>query len=296
MNTTTTTPSSSSSSPSFVQVPEDMDGATGVQVMWRLNGEVKCEALVRAAEAAGLDTSILPSEPTPHVRTKRALKHAARGQDKMVLPHPKGGFAIVRKGETASRDLDLKQGLHVWWDGNRTEGKLCVSDEAHADVDTVRAAFKRYADVFVSEDFAVWLPRLLNALGAVALRESGGVYFVPAHKVAEWRAWAEVIRLVSGHTLYDDIKLLPTKGAIALVLDSIVAEADKNLKAWGKKTKSITSKRGFRSKEKEYTALAEKLASYEQLLGVRLDALKQRASAAKADVAEALLKLEGGAF
>jgi len=289
MQTATATATHPATPSPVVVAPQAVDGVTGTLAFWRLSGEVGVDQLTAAVEAENLAFP-LPRAPSTTRALKRALDRVACGSKQMVERHPKGGYAIVHKGETEEHDLDYRQGLRAWWEQGETadEGHLAFDDETHPLCDAVRGAFAHYRVTFTSEDISLWLPKLVASLFAVALRTGGGFYLIPAPSVAAWDAWCRVFRQHTEHKLYNGIPALSSEGMLEAALDSIIEEVKTTIERQQRDIGDV-GKRALKTKENALEALAEKLTIYEGILGRKLPELHKQTEAAKGKVSAALL-------
>ena len=147
----------------------------------------------------------------------------------------------------------------------------------HPLADSIRAAFKLAETEVPSDVIGLWLAqKVMPALTAVPLRDSGGVYFVPKDQQIALNLIAKVLEASSGHALHR-IPAMRSADAVAAILDAIQAEAEKeSAQLEADALSDDLGPRAFRGRIKVADALRAKVESYETLLGSNLDALKER--------------------
>jgi len=259
---------------------------------WRLNGDVELEALAKAWVAAGFDEKLLPKEPSPAKRLRRAVDKVARAMDENCLVRPlKGQHSWAIVGETASRDdLDYRINLRA-----RLNGEALEVDGLLMHEDQLRAAFEHYRTHLTSNDVSRWLLDTMDDMRAVGLRQGGGIYFVPQGRVDLLRNLAAVLGEVSDHAVYE-VPALRSEEAVRAILDALLQEADSELDRMGEEIETGgMGPKALRTRERRCERLLDKVGEYEGLLGRSLDELRDRAEGLKADlVAAAFVAVEDG--
>jgi hypothetical protein len=144
----------------------------------------------------------------------------------------------------------------------------------------VAAVREGFADAFrqlSTEDVSGWLVGLTeNELDAVLLRDSGGIYFVPRHKLELLRSVVAVVAEVSEHKI-NLVPAMPSADAVSAVLDAVESEAGREASAIEEALTSgeLGAKAAARRVE-TVQAIERKVARYEALMGTKLDALRER--------------------
>ncbi len=299
MTTTTTTtinttPSSLSRVGAIDGAREDVvvvdapTGGAGALVWWTLSGTVEYAALTAAWAAAGLPEHDCPSAPTPALALRLAV-HAQAGRRRLARRHD-GGWVIAAEGRdnagayiahgVLSARLEEPVGAPAVL---RVEG-----DEAAGSA--VRAAYEEALRQWPSASLSVWLPNYVRARCAgVAMRDSGGIYYVPPPAVEALQAVRRVLERVSDHRLVL-IQALRTDDAVAAILEAITADTEAAVSA---ALEEADSPLKARRRREVVASLAERLEQYGDLLGGAAQALAERLE--EADRTLTLLALAEGA-
>jgi Family of unknown function (DUF6744) len=190
----------------------------GYTVFWRLAGiRVSHPDLERALQATGFD-KYLPVQPTPRVALRRALAEWIRAkqriartfqlqQDDEVQDMNDGRRSrtliriINRAGSEhlvyalVAEDIDfstlgLSYGTALRILLHKRTGEMICTTEAEGVIDAQRESqqvtnelapyWRQYRDLFIARDLSQMMRGIIDGMNAVSLRQSGGVYFVPA--------------------------------------------------------------------------------------------------------------------
>lgn len=262
---------------------EQADASTGAVVFWALSGSLEVARLTETWAAEGLDTEWLLPVPSPVVALRRAVQaQVSRGQ--FTAEHPDGGWVLVdeKKDDHA---LSYAVGLRfrltpVEKDDEATVRVVELIDiPAHIDaaaaqstLDAVRAEFGMLRRGIVeSVDVSSWLTKLLDKhLSSVALRESGGFYFVPRQSVETWGKIKRALGAVSAYKLAE-IPAMRSTETVAAVLDAVRRESDVALSEMENELNLGTlGNRGNANRIKACDVLKAKVVGFEKLLGLKL--------------------------
>src|SRR5215471_1309617 len=257
----------------------------GAITYWRLTDGTDCNAFIARLRDAGLDR-LLPRELSEERLLKRALTAV---QDRRLLVRPlgqRGHWALVAETPTADGGLAHREILRAWVS---PQGALMLDDMTGEGTDTLRATIKREYEAaratFSRADLSGWLvTQVMRALGAVSLRDTGGVYFVPRDATATLDTIAEV--LGADQTIFR-IPAMHSADAADAVLAAIEAEATA---AIGEIEQWLTdnTEPGEKARRARDGVLAEvrgKLTRYEDLFGRRLSTVGQRLGAVRNQLA-----------
>jgi len=123
-------------------------------------------------------------------------------------------------------------------------------------------------------------------LHSVSLRPTGGFYFTARERVAELEA---VVRAVekssSAHTIYN-IPAMETAKAVQAILDGLVREAEQEASEC-LDSLAAQGERALGNRRDRIEAMEEKLASYDRMLGGRLQAIKDAMHETRATIVAA---------
>lgn len=257
---------------------------------WRLGGSVRLADLAQAWVAAGLPADQLPSEPSDKIGLSRALREVETATRRAIAI--KGGdFAggwglvdvITTDGNVSTRQvLRVKRGatdkaLNIVVDpAYEYEDSDAVADPISGQL---RRAYGNARAELAATDVSQWLIDLALRAGAVSLRESGGVYFIPRDAVDRWATIAGVVASVSTGR-YDVFRIpaLQTQEAVEAILASLEAEANNTIAAFEadliKAGDDALGIRALAKRTRDAQELGTKLGKYEALLGVKLDTVR----------------------
>ena len=198
----------------------------------------------------------------------------------------RGSWAIVGKGheetsETGSQEMVYP--VHVT--AEFVAGVLETSSQQ------VRDAYDAARYQIAPQDVSVWLCKVLDSLGAIALRDSGGFYFLPSDKTEDWRKVTSALKSCSSHTVHAVPAMRSTEavdailGAITNATNAACEKIEESIQGAG------LGRRALESRQRETVAILERVVKYEELLGLKLDALREATSNVRAGVAAAMLNL-----
>ena len=278
--------------PALIAVPDAAPDTAGHIVYWRLSGGLDLAKLRDAWEAEGLDKKLLPDEPTPTVALRRAVSVLKKADTR--IESTRAGLVVLDREEKADGDLDFKKRLVATVD---LVGRIKVLFALHlSDEGAVRAAYEAALQNLAQADVSPWLATLMRDLKAVPLRDTGGVYFVPAFATGRFEALLRALRASSSHVIAA-IPALDSKEAVAAVLDALQSEAEAELAAIRKDLEGETAlgERALSTRIRATEGVEGKLSAYESLLGGNLDALRERIVSMRAELTVAMTKAQAAA-
>jgi len=272
--------------PSIVAVTDAHADSCGAVVWWRLSGEVPVDRLAAAWQLRGLDPDLLPGEPSPAKRVRRAVDQVARARLGRHLVRPLVGpssWAVVDETATAD-DLDYRIAFRARLDGDDLEvdGPVQYAEQ-------LRDAYEHHRAHLSSNDVSKWLLDAMARLRAVGLRQGGGIYFVPRDRVPELRTIASVLADVSGHEVYE-VPALKSDEAVRAILHAVLDEADQELGRIGREMEDgELGERALKGRQRRCGDLLDKVADYERLLGESMDGIRERVTGLQAEIVAAAL-------
>ena len=258
------------------------DGTTcGAITWWALSGVVDMEDLMDAFDAEGLDRAFLPPLPEAATALGRA---AAECADKRTLVRPldrRGMWEIVT--ESVVEDEHQAPRLTHSFECRvelRPDKTALVVPEDHRFAKKILAAYGVFRGSLTSTDLSYWLSGMVNRVAsAVALRERGGMYFVPKAHMETWRRVARTLRACSAHVVYE-VPALKTDEAVEAILTAVRHDAELELKAMEEymaRPAEKISTRGLNAYARQCAEVRAKLEHYAALLGVALPDMAERA-------------------
>ena len=205
--------------------------------------------------AAGLDPFLLPEPPTPEKALKLAARQAQLGRPDLLVRLGKEDerevvFAVVRERHLSNGNLDYVQEARVVL--VRTTGDLASDDPHHDVVAAMQTGYRELLHTHQSDDVRRAIMRVLDRCASVTLRESGGVYWVPAQFSTEVRRLQNAIEQVGSSKM----QLLPVhrsadaertlgevaRGSIEGEIASLAAELEAFLAAPPSRTSTLTNR------------------------------------------------------
>jgi hypothetical protein len=266
----------------LIAVSSTQEGLAGVIVWWRLSGDASLEELTAEWEAAGLPAEELPSATGPAAALTRALGEH-RGKRSLVRPlDADDGKALVEE-RANGEDLTYDVALRAKVDGL---GRLVIDPPDHAYAKRLRAAYElhlaRVADV------GGWLVRRVRALDGVALRDTGGIYYLPPSSVPTWEKIATCLHLSSGHRV-NGVPAMRTDDAVASILDALTVEATAAAEEMEAELREGLTPKKADHRVVRCAEVEAKVARYEALLGSKTDALVERLENLRASLAAVAL-------
>jgi hypothetical protein len=245
-------------------VPSSVDGA-GALLWWALSGSIQYSRLREAWLAAGLPASDCPAAPSPALALRLAVHANAHGT--LLARRFDGGWVIAQ--ESAS-DADG----HRQWQAAPVV-KVRLSDSLGSDVTiegnaelgaVVRAHYHAALVDWPATSVSGWLPTYVQArCDGIAMRESGGIYYVPPAAVPALQRVREVLESVSGHRL-TLIQALRTEEAVEAILGSLATDTASAIEA---ALEGADTPRKAKNRRDLVAALRARLERYEDLLGAK---------------------------
>ena len=214
-----------------IVIVNDMDpSVAGALTYWMMSGDTSYPALVQALQDR-LPNRRAPSAPSPDKALRRAVV-GLRQRRRLVRPlgAKVGGWAIVDEVPLEGT-LIHNATCYVKLAAPNNVGELVSVEPAdHTLAPMVRADFVKYLEQLSHGDLSGWLVRTVYRLGAVALRDTGGIYFIPKDSMAEWRLIREVVKEAGhGHEVFT-IPALKAEDTVNAVVRALEAEAEQELK------------------------------------------------------------------
>lgn len=274
-------------------VVESSTDNTGAVTWWTVcDGVVTYDALEAAWTAAGLGELPLPARPSPLVALRRAM---AVYEQRRVLVRTlvgRSGYAVVEESSDGDTKLAYTQRCAYWIND---AGALESEGTTPAEFELVFDALVDNLGRLDARELSSWLVLLARAHRAVALRPSGGVYFVPAAQMPSWSRVVEVFdALVRPRAGVYLLATLRDDRAVAAITAAILAEAETEVASI---TRSLEEPdlgvRALNTRRARCEALASKVGGYEELLGQRLTAMSTALMELNARIVQAQLVAEG---
>jgi hypothetical protein len=275
-------------------VAVDVKNQAGVITWWTLSGDVDLPRLARAWLAEGLDPELLPKPTSAKHALREAMKEISAGSiRRMVRPTGKRqGYAVVT--ETADgEDLEYDVGVRVKieaGDGGLFEGEHPVfTPPDHPRVGEITAVWEKHRGRVSQHIVGQWLAGLTSRADGVALRESGGLYFIPRHELPLWEAITRAVKGATANRVFG-IPAMPVADTIDAVVAAHEAEAEAEAaKIAAEVAKGNLGERGLETRLVRSNAIEEKIARCEANLGVRLESMRAKLEELRGTIVAATL-------
>lgn len=286
--------------PKMIALLGDAPDEAGAIVFWNSSNACTRPALAGAWVDAGLDGNLLPPDKSPEVALREAVDDVCTRRRFRRKAPGGGGWVVVNESETATV-LDWRAGATCTLD---KVGRLTVafpsdpgarSPEEDALAADLHASYDRHLWELDGATITGWLVNLARSLNAVALKDTGGVYFVPREGLLRWRTMAAVIQAVTGSATQEIATVLVEQHAeriIAAIVSAVEREAGAEAEAMLNELadpEAELGKRALATRAKKLGELRAKVASYGALLGQSMDTLGGRLEQLQAALLSATL-------
>lgn len=290
---------------SYIAV-EGFDNAsiTGAMIFWRLSSGAHYARLLAELRANGVLSALHPAPPTPAAVLNRVLNDRYAGRNCLVRPLAKGtGYAIMPRLDVEGRpEFKTSWSVQISVAANKAV-ELTFSDDApEAEITPVEDGVSVGLTKLGDNEMSSWMSQVVKHLQAVSMRESGGVYFIPAAHVETWRAINKSVRArCPGMQLYE-VPVVRTEQAIEAVLESLTENIAKEVALASNHVEELETKRNGGTKIQQRSVdgvtqklgeLLQKVKRYEAVLGVGLEGLQKQVEAVQTQVGIAFLPAGG---
>jgi hypothetical protein len=269
----------------LIAIQDGSPATCGAIVWWTLGGKVARDRLV-AALAAEQSSAVPPEETSRIVALHAACVEVARKHGYHVHTVGRGAWAIVR-----SPDLDAAaRALHY-----AVEGAARIGLTSGIDVDPgflageITDAYEIARGELSAAQVSGWLCSKLEGLGALPLRERGGIYFVPSDVAGKWSKLMRAVDASRAGKIHT-VPAMRSEEAVEAILSALEAEVSGAIAALDTELASDElGPRALATREREALAMLDKIDRYGKLLGTNLDSLRSQATRAKGSIASAIL-------
>jgi len=274
----------------------------GATIFWKLRDTTTRLKLDEALHNVGIDQEhrMLPAEPSPEKCLRRACKQL-REYRRLIRPlKGKKGWALVSEKATEdnlSHETDVivryvpmgSEAGDISWEPTY-EGKQRIGwttlDEMEG---KVREAFNEEFHVLNHGDMSAWLLRHVHCMNAVALRDGGGVYYIPGGYIAHWEKLSETLKLLGSSRAYS-IESVKAENAVEAVFDALVDEAASMAgKVRGQMESEALGIRAMHTRIGTCESFLEKIKRYESFLDTNMDRIHEQVNDLKVELSAAIL-------
>lgn len=262
--------------------------ACGSIAFWSLSKEpITLPRLVEALLKEG-SPATPPESPSALVALHRAMQVTSKTLKLDLHGRERGKWALVGKASTElSPDGSSKLAYPVEATAELSDAGTLISTGGDRFQLLLQQEFDAAKSQISSQDIGAWLCRKLSALDAVALRPSGGFYFLPQPVVFKWEKIVRALKQCSKHCIYS-IPALKSSDAVEAILAAITSDTQQACDKISAEIPTV-GKRALESRQVETTALLERAAKYEELLGMQLTGLRKAVEETRCAVAAAML-------
>lgn len=268
--------------------------SSGAIIYWRLGGNVQATRLRNAWIAAGLDEDLLPPKPDALAALKRVLKSIETDEIRVDsverdTTHGKRGLAVLKKNK-------MSTGHAMWvtqWQALLdTDDQLAFvtvdGEEFDADIaELISAQYAQERGILPHTAMSVWMVSLIEKCNAVALRDSGGIYFVPKWHLPRWRSFVNVVKTVS-KTKPFEIPAMSSESAAEAVLDALTQDCDTFINKVEGELGNV-GVRALQTRENLLKTMANKLEAYTDIIGGKVTGLRSKLETLQGHLSTALI-------
>lgn len=251
----------------------------GYAVYWSISDvRVKHLDFVELLKQVGLDPDVAPA-----VRTKSALIKAIRSNTKgrrstfhknVVDNKDRAGFAIVNTTaiDADTVDVDFETETRIILDKLTKQVRIDGPNK-----DSIEASFNEHKDIYTSDKFRNAVLKVVKTFAqGVAIRERGGVYFIPTTHFGELNKLQKLFDYFPQCSL-DIIPIVDTVEAKKSMWKSLIGEVSEELAIFKADLHDMDGTEKDSSLEvriERYQKLKDKVENYETLLSYTASDLK----------------------
>jgi hypothetical protein len=278
----------------------------GSVVYWSMSGPENHQNLCeRVADLVHEDD--LPSETTPSRALHRATQEV---NDKQIFCRSTGtdryiiGHQSCLAGSTGRlRELGTVAVVKITDDDKtvRTELRIeCTSPVNELQTvfaktrERIERAYKQELSILRPADIGAWMVERAVSFGAVALRPTGGFYFIPRVKRA---AWANLTAAIGAPHKFYELPALTTTEAVHAITDALASEIEAATQSIRDELSDVSKpigKRALDNRAMTCKELLDKVHSYETLLETKMDKLCENINYLEVAIATAKVTTMGG--
>ena len=238
---------------------------SGAIVLWSTTSTTSLDKLTSGLDGIGLG-KFAPSQTSPQAALKAAMTDLYAGPRKLIRPD-RTGFSVVE--ETEHPVLGLQH--EVVLTALPRMGQLEVSDPAEQD--RVVNAYAHQLDLVPVASITASLTAIVRHLGGIALRQTGGIYWIPARSTSKWAQVMAVVQSAGANTLYAITTQVDAE-SVRAVCDAINSEMAAEVAQMQSELADGLSARAGKRRAEQLSSMTDRLRDYEQSLGVTLDTLR----------------------
>ena len=272
----------------------------GAVVFWSLGEDTSAVDLDTGLRGLGLDAytaeknTALGAVKIALTKTyggKSATIARVGGLEKYAVSYPK---AVVTNGVD---DIDYIKAFTVEYSTDKsvmifrspTTGMVVQPNGYH----NAQAIYTNEMSTCARHKVARCLTRVVGYLNGVALRDRGGLYWLPQDKMATFNAVAKVIQDAGSNSVYT-VRTAHDTESVRAICDALTSEVNSELDTINADIMGgDIKKRAMKSRQDRAVNLRAQVAEYESILGTALDSLKERCDEADTAAATTILAAFG---
>lgn len=277
----------------IIAAPGMTGASVGLITWWRLTTDILIynDGFVGDCQAQDFPIPALPSD---EIALKRALRTHVKGRRTLLRTLPGHVYAIVDEEIPIQGDDVLDPEYDVRF-------KAWVEDEdAQFDreldktfQDNLVELYEKLRFAYTEHDLSKWFVRVIEEVQSIRLRDTGGIYFIPQQTADRWRAFRELVHKHCESRILT-VPAMRAEDAVEAVLDALNSDAESQMaKIWEELEVRDLGKRALKTRQDRCSVLAKKLRTYENLLGVKLSALRGQLVDVDAAIVDTILMAEG---
>jgi len=272
----------------------------GAVVFWSLGEDTSAVDLDTGLRGLGLDAYTAEAN-TPNGAVKIALTktYGRKGVKIDALPSADGYVVTYLKADNQNgvKTLEYDVAFSVEYSTDRstlifrspTTG-MVVQPNGYQNA---QAIYAHEMSTCARHKVARCLTRIVGHLNGVALRDRGGLYWLPQDKMATFNGVAEVIQNAGGNSVYT-VRTAHDTESVRAICDALTNEVNSELNTINADIMSgDIKKRAMKSRQDRAVNLRAQVAEYESILGTALDSLKERCDEADTAAATTILAAFG---
>jgi len=285
----------------------------GDEVFWSISdADIEPQVVRSLCVQHGLDVRLAPEYPTTEMAFRRAVdrlkaryvQRLAGIADNVIMRKIKEdneaivyGVVIEQIEEQIPQGIATVNGMLIDKTvKHKTDDRIAffkesgdvVSDKNSIAAQEVGNLFEYYKNHLINDDILAMLQKAMNLFQAVAIRERGGVYFVPAHYSEQLKALQTVVESI-GKSSVGILNLYGTKTSTSALNKAVNAELTSQLNALVGELKDFntdTRKSALNSRLEKFKELKQRVKLYDEILTITKDELIAQAEMAERKVIE----------
>ena len=236
---------------------------------------------VKILQQLGIDTDVANAVQAKSALIK-ALKEETKARSKgafhrnVVDNKDKAGFALVSTQSVDADNVDVNF---------QTDTKVILDKHTKsvrvegANAQAIQDKYQDYRNTYTGDRFRNVILKIIFGLAeGIAVRDRGGVYFIPAHKQEVFEKLQQLFAHFPGCSL-DVLPVIDTKQARGSMWKSLTGDIKDEIASFKQDIENLKSKSSTRegtldTRMKRYRALKDKMENYEILFGGTLSEIK----------------------